>query len=159
MNKLIILTILFILVFIINAFAETTIKAEVDRTSITTDENITYKLIITSTEKNIPAPQLPEFKGFNVKSQAQSSTVSFAKSNLKTILVYAYILAPKDTGKFNIEPSQIKIKGKSYSSESFEIEVKQGETKPQHKPKSEQEQLPSLPEEFQPESGQPQITL
>ena len=148
--KFILIAILFILFAPTIAFAEVTIKAEVDKTSITTDDNITYKLTITSSEKKIPEPQLPEFKGFYVLTQAQSSNISFAKSNIKTTLVYAYVLAPKDVGKFEIGPSTIKIQGKTYSSDTFEIEVKQGKTKPQAPP----EQEPS-----QTESEEPQFTL
>jgi len=148
--KFILAAILFISLTTTIASAEVTIKAEVDKASITTDDNITYKLTITSSEKNIPEPQLPEFKGFYLVTQAQSSTVSLDKSNIKTILVYTYILVPKDVGKFKIEPSTIKIQGNAYSSETFEIEVKLGRTKPQALP----EQKPS-----QTESEEPQFTL
>lgn len=136
--------ILFILLASTIAFAQPTIKAEVDKTSITADDNITYKLTVTSTEKKIPEPRLPKFEGFYVLSQVQSSAVSFAKSNIEATLVYAYVLAPKDAGKFQIEPSQITIKGKTYPSETFEIEVKQGKTKPRS---------------IQPESDEPQTSL
>ncbi|MDP3732584.1 MAG: BatD family protein, partial [Candidatus Omnitrophota bacterium] len=85
-------------------------------------------------------------------SSAHSSTVSFVKNNIKTILVYAYILAPTDIGKFKIEPSTIKIKNETFSTATFEIEVKQGKAKP--KPKAQ-------PKETHPEKREepPQITL
>lgn len=127
--------------------AETSIKAEVDKTSITTDEALTYKLIITSSDKGIPTPQLPKFEGFSVLSQAQSQTMSLVKSNIKTVLVYAFILAPINIGKFKIEPSSIKIKNEAYSTDAFEIEVKQGKTRPTVP----QEEKLSLPEKTQPE--------
>ena len=141
--------------FIVLAYAETSIKAEVDKTSITTDETLTYKIIITSSEKRMPEPQIPKFEGFSVISQAQSSTISFVQAGIKTILVYAFILAPTDKGKFKIRPSTIKIKNKTYSSDAFEIEVTQGKSKP--KPPSEQK--PSLPKELPQEEEKPQITL
>lgn len=141
--------------FIVTAFADTSIKAEMDKVKISTDESLTYKLIITSTEKNIPAVQLPDFKGFSVLSQARSSTVSFAERNLKTILVYAYILAPEEQGKFKIGPSTIKVRGKVYSTQGFEIEVIQGEAKAKPQP----EQKPPLPKKLKPQSQEPQVTL
>jgi hypothetical protein len=157
MRSLIIICILCISLslFIALGFAETSIKAEVDNTSITTGETLTYKLVITSSDKKLPTPELPKFEGFNVLSQAQSQTISLVKSDVKTILVYAFVLAPTDTGKFKIEPSAIKIKNETYSSDAFEIEVRQGRAKPQAKP----EQKPSLPEPTQPESEQPKIVL
>ncbi len=141
--------------FAATVFAETSIKAEVDKTRISTDEILTYKLIITSTERKLPAPQVPKFEGFAVVSQAQSSTITSVKSNIKTILVYAFILAPIDIGRFKIGPSLIKIKNKTYSTDTFEIEVTQGKVKP----KVPAEKKPSVPEESLPESEQPQITL
>jgi len=153
--KLIIFIILSVLFSVGPAFAEISIKAEVDKTSITTDEALTYKLIITSTDNEAPQPQTPDFAGFNVLSQAQSSTFSYLKTGPKTILVLAFILAPLEVGKFRIEPSVIKLKGKTYAADSFEIEVVQGKAKPQAPP----EEKPALPEESQPESEQPQITL
>ncbi len=156
MKKIIILSVIFTSLFIATAFAQASIKAEVDKTIVTTDDTITYKLIITSSEKNIPTPQLPKFTGFRVISSAQSSTVSLTKGNIKTIFVYAFILVPTDIGKFKIEPSEIKIKNETFSSVSFEIEVKQGKANP----KAEFEQELSIPEETQPEIEKlPQITL
>jgi len=140
---------------VLNVFAEVSIKAEVDKTKITTDSDLTYKLIVTSTEKNIPAPQLPSLDAFDILSQAQSSTVSLMQSNIKTILVYSFILAAKETGKFSIGPAEIKFKGKTYSSEAFEIEVQPGKGKPQPKPKK----SPSFPKADQPESEQPWYIL
>jgi hypothetical protein len=167
---LLIFIILFSLIGAQNSFAQTIIKAELDKTSITADDDTTYKLIITSSENKLPEPQIAAFEGFGVVSQAQSSTVSFVKGSAKTILVYAFILAPKDLGKFKIGPSTIKVKDKTYSSESFEIEVKAG--KSPHKPKSkgklsspEEEILPEqqpqqpIPEESAPESDQPKYNL
>lgn len=142
--KLLLPGILFILFISANSFAETAIKAQVEKTSITTDETLTYKITITSTEKKLPEPKIPDFKGFSVVSTVQSSTLSFGKNNINTTLGYAFILAPTDVGKFKIEPSKVTIAGRTYSSEAFEIDVKPGKAKPQN---------------IQPESEQPQYTL
>lgn len=133
-------------------FAETSIKAEVDKTKINTDEVLTYKLIITSDEKNILNPQFPKFDGFGVLSTAQTSQVSFTKGIQKIGFIYVFILVPTNIGKFKIEPSTIKIKNKTYPTETFEIEVTPGKTKP--KPEE-----PVIPEETLPETELPQISL
>lgn len=155
MKEKIIITLILIFLSISVAFAEITIKAEVNKARISSDVTITYKLTITSFEKNVPYPQIPKFKSFNILSQSQSSTASFAKSKPKVVIVYAFILVPTDIGKLRIEPSIIKIKDKIYSTDSFEIEVTSGKTKPAAKP----EQKTPLPEELLPESEEPQITL
>jgi hypothetical protein len=152
-NLILILVILSLATY---AFAETSIKAEVDKTSITTDETLTYKLTITTSDKRLGEPKIPAFNGFDVVYSAQSSTVSVTQNDIKTSIVYSFILAPADVGKFIIEPSQVKAAGKAYSSQAFEIEVKQGTAAPQ--PPA-QKQKPSKPEENIPESKEPQITL
>jgi len=131
----------------VSALAETDIKSEVDKLKLATGQDLTYKVTVTSSEKNLPNPQIPEFKGFNILSSAQSSTMSFVKGGVKSILVYAIILAPMETGKLKIEPSQIKVKGKVYSSQGFEIEVSPGKEKS------------SPQEEGQPETENPKVTL
>ncbi len=161
MKKITILSVIFTSLFIAMAFAQTSIKGEIDKTIVTTDDAITYKLILTSLEKNIPTPQLPKFTGFKVVSRAQSSSVAFTKGNIETIIVYAFVLAPTDIGKFKIEPSSMKIKNETFSTAAFEIEVKQGKPKPKPKPKAQPEQKPPQPEETQPEETEepPQVTL
>lgn len=138
------LAVLFLLLSASNVFAEAVIKAEVDKASMTTDDYLTYKITVTSSEREAFSPQLPAFKDFNVFSQAQSSSISFDKQGIKNTSVFIYVLSPKNTGKLKIEPSQVKIKDKSYSTEAFEIEVAQGKAKapPQKEGTTGQEQLP-----------------
>jgi hypothetical protein len=137
------------------AFADTSIKAEVDKTSITADEAIIYKLTVSSDERSLPEPKLPSFDGFAVAYSTQSSTMSFAKNSVRASVVYSLILAPQDTGKFSIEPAEVKVRGKTYSSQAFEIEVRQG-ARPIQPP---QKQTPALPGKELPESKEPQISL
>ena len=144
LSKIIIFAPLFIFLSATAVFAETTIKAEVDKSSITTDEHLTYKVIVSTEEKNIPQPQIPEFEGFTILSSAQTSNIKFAKGIQKTGQVFIFLLVPKDIGKFNIGPSMIKVKGKTYSTDSFEIEVKQ---------------VPASSKEDQPETEEPELTL
>ena len=127
MKKAIFFIILLSSIFSKNCWGEVLIKADIDKDKITTDEALTYKITINSSDKDAPQLELPKFDGFQVISQAQSSTLSFSKSGAKSHLVYVYILAPQGVGKFKISPAVIKIKGRNYSTQSFEVEVIQGE--------------------------------
>jgi hypothetical protein len=155
MKKIILVFALIVFIFAAAALAETEIKAGVDKTSLTTDEMLTYKLIITSSEKSLPDPEFPEFAGFEVVSQALSSTVSFVKGAPNCILVYAFVLAAQDKGKFQIAPSSIKVKGKTYSTQSFEIEVKPDKEKKKPQPIEEPPLMPQLPDR----TDEPRVTL
>ncbi len=120
---------LFCLIFIMLhsfAFCEVSVKADVDKLKVTTDEDITYKVTVVNSGKIVPKIKFPKFEGFKVVSQAQSSTISFVKSNVETILIYAYILRPLAAGKYTIGPVEAVNNNKTYKSDSFEIEVSQG---------------------------------
>jgi hypothetical protein len=149
MKKVACLAVVIIFGFNLLAFAETSIKAEVDKKSITTDDTLTYKVIISTEEKDIPQPEFPKLIGFRVLSSAQTSQIVFAKGIEKTGAVFVFILAPLEAGKFRIDPATINVKGKPCSSDSFEIEVSQGRAKPQ--PKQDKGPIPK--------SEEPQYTL
>ena len=151
--RAIILVILFIVFYLNSVFAETTIKAGVDKTNITTDEIITYKLTITSTERKVPQPELPEFDGFRIVSQVQSSNIALMKKDITTSIVHTYILAPNKIGIIKIDSSKIKIDDEIISSEAFQIEVKEGKIKPEPG-----EELP-LPEDNQEEFTQQPVII
>lgn len=149
------LIIIFVLSSFVVTFAENSIKAEVDKTSLAIGETLNYKITINYMGKEQANPQIPKFEGFNVISSMQSSNMSFVKNNIQGNIVYIFILAPLDIGKFKIEPSVIKIGNKTYFTDTFEIEVTPGKARP----KTPLEQRPSQPEKIQPESEEPQITL
>lgn len=120
------------------AFAEPTVKAEVNKKSLTTDEALTYKVLITSSGgEKISNLNLPKFEGFEIISQAQSSTLVFEGKGAKTNLEYVFILSPLEKGTFEIPASSVKINEKSYSTESFVVEVRQGKLKPKLPPPAE----------------------
>ena len=113
----------------VSAFAETTIKAEVDKKLLATDESLIYKLNIISSEGKISSPQFPKFEGFVVLSQVQSSSINIVAGQLKTMITYVFVLVPKEKGRFTIGPAKIQAGGATYTSENFEIEVKAGKNK------------------------------
>jgi hypothetical protein len=154
MRKIILSIIIFILSFISWVFAETAIKAEINKTKLTTDQTLTYKIIITSDESKLPALSVPEFEGFNLVSSVQSQSLSFKPNNVKTTFIYTFVLAPTAIGKFKIQPSQIRIKNQIFSTQTFEIEVMQGKRKMQVPLQKKPIQPPEIPE-----SEEPQITL
>ncbi len=156
MRNKVIITIFFVFLFITTAFAQDfSIKAEVDKTSLAIGETLNYKITINYMGKEQLKPQIPKFDGFRVISSMQSSNMSFVKNNIQRNIVYIFILVPLDIGKFKIEPSVIKIGNKTYSTDTFEIEITPGKARP----KTPLEQRPSQPEKIQPESEEPQITL
>ena len=157
MRNIVGLSLIFISLLVTNVFAQTYIKSEIDKTVITAEELLTYKLAIISSEKEIQQPEFPDFTGFNVISSARSSTVSFADGKTKKIVVYAFILAPIATGIFSIGPSRLKTGDKTLSSDSFEVEVKEAPSALGAPQKNAPSLTPKLPPEEAP--GSLRITL
>jgi len=141
-------SVLFLLIFPAVCLAQIEIKAEVDKQKITTDDELVYKLIISSADEPIPRPKFPDFKSFLVASQANTSDINIKGNSNKIGAIYVFILIPKEAGKFTIEPTEIKTKKATYKSESFQIEVVQGERKlvPSEPPKD----VPEIPQEESP---------
>ncbi len=154
MKRLTVFSLIFLFSSLVYSFADTSIRAQVDKPKISTDDTLTYKITITSTDKTLPVPQLPGFTNFAVLSQVESSNMVFGKDGPKTTLIYEFVLAPNAAGKFKINPASIKINNKPVSTDSFEIEVTQGKIKPQAP-----EERPTPPMKGLPESEEPQITL
>lgn len=107
-------------------FAETTIKAEVDKETITADETVTYKLTVISSDRNVSQPAFPEFARFDVLSQSQSSSFSFSDGGTKTMLVYVLVLFPRETGTLEIPAASLSADGKRVSSAKLSVRVTPG---------------------------------
>lgn len=133
MVKRAVLCLLFLVMAAAIAFAQTSIKAEVDKISLTTDEVLTYKVTVVSSERNVPLPELPKFDGFKILSQAQSRSFNLSAGSARNSFVFILLLAPLKTGELKIPPCTIKLDGKNYSTDTFKIEIKQGKFKPEPK--------------------------
>src|SRR5690554_5158568 len=72
--------------------------------------------------------RLPDITDFDILFGPSTST-SFSqrtingKTTSERSVTYTYILVPKKTGKFTIEPASINVKGSNYKSNSVNIEV------------------------------------
>ena len=106
------------------------IKAETDKQIVSTDDLVTCKITVTSSQRDLAQPQLPDFKGFAVVSQAQSSTVTVKSAAVNTVLVFVFVLMPVETGFLTIGPATVTVEGKNYSSQPVTVEVKPGKRQP-----------------------------
>ena len=154
MKKIFFLTVILALLIAQPALAQITIKAEVSRSKLSTDDTLVYKVTITSPQANFNQPQLPKFTAFSILSQSQSTSLALEKEGWKTSLVYEFLLSPVAAGKLSIEPTSIKTKNEAISSEAFDIEVTQGKMIPKVPQGN-----PLPPKNSLPESEEPKVTL
>ena len=98
-------------------------NASVDKKMVALNDSFIYSITISGDGKNLPDHQIGNIFEFNRfgTSTSQSMTIVNGKSNVS--VTYRYTLGPKKTGKFTIPPATISYNGKTYSTESIEIEV------------------------------------
>ncbi|HEY3372844.1 MAG TPA: BatD family protein [Prolixibacteraceae bacterium] len=80
--------------------------------------------------------QLPDLSNFDLlmgPSTSQSSNFQMinGKTTQSTSFSYIFVLRAKKEGKFTIRPASIKVNGKTYESNSLDIQVVKGQPQPQ----------------------------
>jgi hypothetical protein len=98
-------------------------NASVDKKTVALNDSFIYSITISGDGRNLPEHQIENMFEFNRfgTSTSQSMTIVNGKSNVS--ITYKYTLGPKRTGKFTIPSATIKYNGKTYSTESIEIEI------------------------------------
>lgn len=76
--------------------------------------------------------QLPDLSNFDVlmgpsTSQSSSFQMINGKTSQSVSFSYTFILRAKNEGKYTIRPASIKVKGKTYETNSFDIQVVKGQ--------------------------------
>jgi hypothetical protein len=104
------------------------ITAEVDRTTVSTDE--TVQLTITVNEYGAGQPDLPALEGFSIVGTSSATQMSLINGAMSVQAVYQYRLQPYEVGTLTIPAVSVSANGYSYSSEPLTVEVVQGQTQP-----------------------------
>lgn len=102
---------------------EVEVKADVNATTITLEENIKLTVYVSAPTSKIEPPQMPSMPNFNIYSAGQSSQVSWVNGKSSAMMQYNYILTPRFAGKATIEPFTVRVAGQDYLTEPIEIEI------------------------------------
>lgn len=120
---------LFILAFSLllgfTLYADIQLEATVDSRNVTSADSIVYKLRISSDTTDIPPPKLPDFKGFKVVNRNIPVTITQMINNQVTYAQeYGFVLVPEiESGQLAIAPATVEYRGKTYYSNTIEINV------------------------------------
>lgn len=106
------------------AEAQVSFKASAPATVVEGDQfRLSY--ILNEDGKELRLPDIPDFDilfGPSTSTSFSQRTVN-GKTTSERSVTYTYILVPKKTGSFTIEPASINVKGSNYQSNSLTIEV------------------------------------
>lgn len=107
-------------------YAQGPLQAQVDRTSLSTDETLALTVTVSASVLRAPTPVLPSLLGFNVTGNSTSSQMSMINGSVRSQIVYTYRLQPYETGDLVIDPISVTIDGNTHSTQPITVHVTQG---------------------------------
>ncbi len=108
---------------VLNLNAQVEVRAEVNTTVLTLNEEINLTVYVTAPTTNIEVPQMPSLPSFNIYSAGQSRQVSMVNGKVTAKLQFNYILTPRFAGKTTIGAFTVKVAGQDYKTEPIEVEI------------------------------------
>ncbi|MCP4632028.1 MAG: protein BatD [candidate division Zixibacteria bacterium] len=124
------LFIIIVLLYPLQVFGAVDISANVDRTSISMNGQISLTLNINSDSRSIPDPKIPDINGLEIYSSGSSQGYNFINGKISSSVTYTYILVPTNTGKLTIPPFSVRVKGREYKTKPIAISVSAGGRQP-----------------------------
>ena len=107
----------------LNLNAQVEVRAEVNTTTVTLNEEINLTVYVTAPSTDIEAPQMPSLPSFNIYSAGQSRQVNMVNGKVTARLQFNYILTPRFAGKTTIGAFTVKVAGQDYQTEPIEVEI------------------------------------
>jgi hypothetical protein len=102
------------------------VSAQVDRTSLTTDDRLTLVVTVDSAAGDASQPMLPALDGFQVLGSSRGSQMSIINGNISSQTYYQYTLQPTQPGDWVIGPVTVTAGGNTYTTEPMAVRVSQG---------------------------------
>lgn len=106
--------------------AQSPIRAEVDRTTLSTDEEVLLRVTVQSDNLNIPSPSLTGLRDFRVVGSSESKEFSMINGQITSQGVFIYRLSPLQTGELTIPAISVTVEGQTFQTEPILIEVLPG---------------------------------
>lgn len=103
----------------LSAWAAFAVNAQVDKTNLTLDDELTLTIQITGANGRVDMPQLPSLPAFNVYSREMNQS----SVNGNTTLVYRYTMLPRLVGNATIGAISVNYQGNTYKTEPIEVHI------------------------------------
>lgn len=112
---------LFFLLFLLplGLWSQVNLTAQVDKTNLALDDELTLTVQVTGVSGNIVMPQLPSLPAFNVYSrEVEQSSV-----NGDTTLLFRYIMLPRFVGNATIGAVRFNYNGQTYETKPISVHI------------------------------------
>ncbi len=109
------------------ALAQSPIIAQVDRTTVTTDEEVALTVTVSGNSIGLATPELPDMPDFAIMSNdISSSQISVVNGQMTVQIIFNYRLRPLKEGKVEIPSISVVLDGQTYRTVPIPIEVLPG---------------------------------
>ena len=105
------------------------IRSEVDRTELTTDEVLTLTITVTG-GNSILGPLLPALENVNIVGRSTVSQTTIVDNRTTSELVHEYRLRPTIDGPLTIGAVRVTIDGQTYETDPITVQVHPGSRQP-----------------------------
>jgi len=102
---------------------DVSIEMSLSQEVININSKVYLIITISSSQQNLPEPQLPNLSMFNAYSQGTSTNISIVNGKMESSLTYNYLLQPRREGTFVIKPAVIVFNHKRYESNEVTLQV------------------------------------
>ena len=100
------------------------VTASVDKQELTLEDSVYFSVEVEGTQSS-PPPELPPLDSFKVRPLGSSSSIQIINGERTSSTTFNFVLIPKETGTFTINPAAVKIEGRKYQAEPITLVVKQ----------------------------------
>jgi len=125
------------------------IRASVNKTSLTLDDHLTLSVIIEGSNiGSLSDPELPDLDAFSIVSSSQGSNFSWINGKISISKTINYTLSPFKIGTFTIPSIKVFQEKKTYQTQPISITVSQSSssTRPSPTPKGKRQASPPTPQ-------------
>ncbi|MBW1705839.1 MAG: protein BatD [Deltaproteobacteria bacterium] len=105
------------------ANADVSVTLRLDRSEATLMDSITMLVKLSGVRKSDSKPILNGLESFDVTRTGTSSRVEIINGKINSGIDYTYVIQPKKTGTFKIGPAEVKIKGKTFRSNTETLKI------------------------------------
>ena len=116
------------------ALAQTPLTAQVDRTSLSFDEELTLTVTLSGEVITVPDLELPGLTDFVVTGKGTSTQIGITNGKITTQSIFTYQLRPLHEGSLVIPPISVTLDGQTYQTDPIPIEVVAGQAPPASPP-------------------------
>jgi oxygen tolerance protein BatD len=104
--------------------ADIQVTASVDKQELTLEDSVYFSIVVEGTQ-NSPPPELPTLDSFRIRSLGSSSSIQIINSERSSSITYNFVLIPKETGTFTIDPATVSIDENKYQTEPITLIVRE----------------------------------